>query len=102
MAISDVRLKNNYYEVYDSSGKKISDAYYSKGELLGYSSDTMLFKKDRYFYTYDENFKIIAEKYESSIGEFKNMTGSSINFIKDRYLYCYDKYFKKISERYIG
>ena len=36
MAISDVRLKNNYYELFDGNGKKVNEIRSDRvGELIG-------------------------------------------------------------------
>ena len=49
MAISDVQLKNKYYQVFDSSGKKIKEIHETNvGELCGFSSDFMVFKKNKH------------------------------------------------------
>ena len=62
MAISDVQLKNNYYQVIDENGKKIKEAHYSSvGELQGIGIDFIVFLKNHYYATYDENLKIIKE-----------------------------------------
>jgi pectate lyase len=102
MAISDVQLKNNYYQVYDGSGKKIKESHSSSvGELCGIGMDFMVFLKNNYFATYDESFKKIKEVHSSSVGNFKSAAGTTVNFIKNNYLGTYDKNFKKISERHI-
>ena len=50
MAISDVQLKNNYYQVFDGSGKKIKESHSSSvGELCGIGMDFMVFLKNKYF-----------------------------------------------------
>ena len=49
MAISDVQLKNNYYQVIDENGKKIKEAHYSSvGELQGIGIDFIVFLKNHY------------------------------------------------------
>jgi len=103
MAISDVQLKNKYYQVFDSSGKKIEETHETNvGELCGFSSDFMVFKKNKYYATYDENFKKIKEIHETNVGEFRVASGSTVTFCKNKYTATYDKFFKKISERYTG
>jgi pectate lyase len=82
MAISDVQLKNNYYQVFDGSGKKIKESHSSSvGELCGIGMDFMVFLKNNYFATYDESFKKIKEVHSSSVGSFKSAAGTTINFI---------------------
>ena len=45
MAISDVQLKNNYYQVIDENGRKIKEAYSSSfGDLQGIGIDFIVFK----------------------------------------------------------
>ena len=62
MAISDVQLRNNYYQVFDSNGKKIKENHtMNVGELCGFSSEFMVFLRNSYYATYDENFNKIKE-----------------------------------------
>jgi len=50
MAISDVQLKNNYYQVFDGSGKKIKESHSSSvGELCGIGMDFMVFFEKQLF-----------------------------------------------------
>jgi hypothetical protein len=62
----------------------------------------MVFKKNKYYATYDENFKKIKEIHETNVGEFRVASGSTVTFCKNKYTATYDKFFKKISERYTG
>ena len=62
----------------------------------------MVFKKNKYYATYDENFKKIKETHETNVGEFRVASGSTVTFCKNKYTATYDKFFKKISERYTG
>ena len=61
----------------------------------------MVFYKNNYFVTYDENFKKLKEIHKNMVGDYKSAAGATINFIKNKYLGTYDKNFKKISERHI-
>lgn len=100
--ISDVQLKNNYYQVFDSNGKKIKETHQSSvGEFCGMGMDFMVFFKNNYYSTYDETFRKIKEVHSSSVGNFKNAAGQNIIFEKNNYLGTYDKNFKKISQRHI-
>lgn len=46
MAISDVQLKNNYYQVIDENGRKIKEIHASSvGDLLGIGIDFIVFHK---------------------------------------------------------
>ena len=67
----------------------------SVGDLQGIGIDFVVFLKNHYYATYDDNFRKIKEMHESSLGSFKNAAGVSINFIKNNYIATYDKYFKK-------
>jgi hypothetical protein len=82
MAISDVRLNGNYYELYDGSGKKTKETHKNGvGELCGSGMDFVVFLNGNYYATYDENLRKIKESHKNSLGEFKNVAGSSINFV---------------------
>ena len=60
MAISDVVLRNGWYTTLDSNNKKIDEkSENSIGELLGFSSELMVFKKSGWYVVYDERFKKI-------------------------------------------
>ena len=57
-----------------------------------------------WFSTKMDGFKHLmrhAEKHESSVGMFKNATGTSMIFVKNGWAVTYDMTFKKISERHI-
>ena len=71
------------------------------GELQGFTDRFMVFHKNGWFQTVDETFRKIAEKSESSVGMFKNATGTSMIFVKNGWAVTYDMNFKKISERHI-
>ena len=102
MSISNVELKNNQYQVYDGSSKKIKEIHSSNGgELKGFGNDFMVFSKNNYFATYDESFKKLNETHSSNVGDFKNASGSTIIFVKNNYIGTYDDTFKKISERHV-
>lgn len=54
MAISDVHLKNNYYQIFDSNGKKGKEMLASNlGELCGIGTDFSVFLRNNYYATYD-------------------------------------------------
>ena len=89
MAISDVQLKNGWYQVIDDNGKKIKEIHENQvGELHGIGMNFILFLKNGWFTTYDENMKKIKEIHENQVGSFKSVVGISINFEK-KWLACY-------------
>lgn len=101
MAISDVILKNKMYYVIDENGKEISHDWESTtGELMGFSSEFMVFLKHKMYYTRDEKLKEIAHDWESSLGEIKNVSGRSVNFLKNKMIYTMDSMLKEISHRW--
>ena len=78
MEISDVRLKGNYLQVFNSEGKKISELNSSHGELCGIASDFYVVEHGNYYRTYDTNSKKIAE-INTSHGDFRNAAGRGGN-----------------------
>ena len=55
MAISDVQLKNHYYQVIDDNGRRIKEIHENNvGELQGIGIDFIVFLKNHYYATYDE------------------------------------------------
>jgi hypothetical protein len=104
MAISRVELKGQYYHTWDENNKEIAEAFIGRdfGNLLGYSSEFILFKRGQYYCTYDERFKPIAEVYDGNgFGNFQNVFGATINFQNGNYIFTFDKFLKKKSERRI-
>ena len=61
----------------------------------------ILFLKNGWFTTCDENMKKIKEIHENQVGSFKSVVGISINFEKNDWLATYDKDFSKKSEKHI-
>lgn len=61
----------------------------------------ILFLKNGWFTTYDENMKKIKEIHENQVGSFKSVVGISINFEKNGWLATYYKDFSKKSEKHI-
>jgi len=101
MAISDVRLKNNYYEIFDGNGKKGRQVHLSvAGELCGFGQDFLVFSRNSNFTIYDENFRKLREIHQASAGAFKSVAGLYVNFLRNNYVVTYDKNFKKVSERH--
>ena len=79
MAISDVQLKNNFYQIFDGNGKKSKEIHSSSvGELCGTGIDFMVFLKNNFYSTFDENFKRIKEIHKSSVGDFKSSSDTPI------------------------
>ena len=61
MAISDIQLKNNYYQIFDSNGKKGKEMLASNvGQLCGIGTDFSVFLRNNYYATFDEDFKKIC------------------------------------------
>lgn len=103
MAISDVQQKGNYYQVFDDSGKKISELWnpHNEFELLGVASDFFVVKEGNYFKTFDEKSKKIAELWNPHDKmTFKSAAGSSFTVKEGSYFKTYDKNCKKTGERW--
>lgn len=67
--ISNVILKNGKYYVQDEKQKEISSKFdIAIGELMGFSSDLVVFLKNSKFYIYDENLKEISSKFDTNLG----------------------------------
>jgi hypothetical protein len=55
--------------------------------------------KGSWYSTYDETGRKIKDAAVSSLGDFRNASGSTIIFKKGSWIGTYDKTFKKLSER---
>ena len=79
--ISEVEYKNNYYFVYDETGRESSRKWiHEVGQLVGYNGSFMVFYKGKMFHTYDERFNKIASQWEGQLGDFYNVSGTTIVF----------------------
>ena len=76
MPISNVELKNRMYYVYDEKQKEIAHKHQNNvGELIGFSSELIVFYNNKMYYVYDENLKEISHKHENNLSQFKNVVG---------------------------
>lgn len=60
MAISDVSVKGSWIQVFDASGKKISEMSASGKEVQGVASDFFVVLSGSWIQTYDEKCKKIG------------------------------------------
>ena len=60
----------------------------------------MLFEKNEKYYSYDENFKVIAQEWKSSLGWFRSIAGNFVNFNKNSKVYTRDRFFKETGNRW--
>lgn len=99
--IADVTLKNKMYYVLDEKGKEIAHDWESNmGELMGFTSEFIVFLKNKMYYTRDEKMNEIAHDWETNLGDFKNAAGTIVNFVKNKMIYTKDKKLKEISHRW--
>lgn len=71
------------------------------GELMGFSSEFIVFLKNKMYYTRDEKLKEIAKDFESNLGDYKNVAGRTVNFLKNKMIYTRDSKLKEISKRFV-
>jgi len=71
------------------------------GELIGFSSELIVFYNNKMYYVYDENLKEISHKHENNLSQFKNVVGRTITFTNGKMLYVYDEKLKEISHKWL-
>ncbi len=98
MAISEVKLINNYYHVFDENGRKITQYQASVGELQGFNSQYIVVLRGGNLVVCDENFRQISQRSQSATGEFLNIT-DKIHCKRGGYIVTYDEHLNQISQR---
>ncbi|MBO4827599.1 MAG: SLAP domain-containing protein [Prevotella sp.] len=99
-SISHIETTNNWYYIYDQSGKKIKTLSASQGELVGYSSSFYIIKQGRSFYiTYDASGKRLYTFSVSNVGEILACNGDTFTSRNGAWIYTWRKDGKRISTR---
>jgi hypothetical protein len=100
MAISDIQHKGSLYALLD--GRKVIKQMHQSavGDLCGFSSDLIVFKKGSLFGIYDESGKIIKQLHQSAVGDFRGVVGPNILFNRGSLVETYDSTGKKINSRH--
>ena len=98
MAISEVKLINNYYHVFDENGRKITQYQASVGELQGFNSQYIVVLRGGNLVVCDENFRQISQRSQSATGEFLHIT-DKIHCKRGGYIVTYDEHLNQISQR---
>lgn len=98
--LSHVEHSGSWYYAYDNQGKKIATTSVSSlGDLLGWSSEIIVFKNGSWIYITDAKFKKIKTLSASSVGDVIGVAGNTFTARNGAWIYTFDKTGKKISTR---
>jgi N-acetylneuraminic acid mutarotase len=96
--ISYVQIKNNWINVFDNNGKKISNMPQSDNEVVGIDGTFFVVIKNSWIITYDINCERISQMPLSN-NIVKCVAGETFTTEKNGWLIIYDKYCKEKSRR---
>jgi hypothetical protein len=98
MAISDVSVKNGLKQVFNESGKKVSEMTASRKEVRGIASDFFVVLDGTWIQTYDEKCKKIKEM--PTVNKIvRGAAGTTFTVKTGPWIQTYDRNCKKVSER---
>ena len=97
--ISNIETTNNWYYIYDNSGKKINTVSTTTGELKGYSANFYVIQHGMWIHTYSPTGKKLHTFTDSSVGRILSVTGDSFTSQKGAWIHTWNKDGKKINTR---
>lgn len=98
--ISQVKLEDSWYRVYNPNGKQLSKKLkHSSDYLLGYGDKIVLLEEGSWYRLYDCNFKQISVKAVHTEDRFVSVAGNTITFQEGIWIRTYDTKFKQMNAR---
>lgn len=95
--ISSVGRSGGFYNIYESSGKKITSITTSAGVLVGYSSKMMILKNGSWYQIYNSQGKKVKSLSVSYVGEIINVVGNNFISKNGSWIYTWDMNGNKIN-----
>ena len=94
--ISSVGRSGGFYNIYESSGRKITSITTSAGVLVGYSSKMMILKNGSWYQIYNAQGRKIKSLSVSYVGEILNVAGDTFISKNGAWIYLWDMNGNKI------
>lgn len=98
--ISYIETTQNWYYIYDESGKKIKTLYRSGiGDIKGWGKDFFVAKRGAFYLICDAEGKTLKTLGVQSVGEVVSVSGSTFTSRLGPWIYLWSKEGKKIQTR---
>ena len=99
--IKYVDTKSGYYYIYVSDNESPRMMSTNKGELVGYSSEMLVLKRDGYYVMYNQTGRMLGSVSTGRSGEVVSVAKNCLMTKKDGYLITWNDKGRKIKEESI-
>lgn len=100
MDISYIRTTDNWYYIYDESGRKINTLSKSSiGDIKGWGRDFFVSKRGGFYIICDAKGKTLHTLGATSVGEVLAVSGSTFTSRQGGWIYTWDREGKKVQTR---
>lgn len=100
MDISYIRTTDNWYYIYDESGRKINTLSKSSiGDIKGWGRDFFVSKRGGFYIICDAKGRTLHTLGATSVGEVLAVSGSTFTSRQGGWIYTWDREGKKVQTR---